>query len=261
MTPDQTTQAGVDHTGPQSQTMQPQEPRIQAAQNPESHDQEAQTSGASDASHPEPTQTAAEEIVMKCCDKTHANMRDCECRVPRGLCLTPPLIFTHHSKTCFCYSCSWLRDTKTSTIRSQIPGQEGLEVENPAYAGDKAHPVLDTEVGFYTELEAVHPVLLRDKPRQQWEWVYTPTRENPLPFVMSSSYCAGVLNVTMDSNGKWRANRANGTSFHICHNHPPKNELYSDYGYAPGCSPVSIFHPCFVWNYLFRALILTLDAV
>lgn len=262
MTPDQTTQAGVDHTGPQSQTMQPQEPHIQAPQDPEPQDQEAQTNGATDASQPsQPTQTAADEIVMQCCGKTRENMRDCECRAPRGPCTTPPFLFTHYLGTCFCYSCKWLRATKTSNIRSRIPGQEEHEVENPAYNGNSADTVLDTETGFQTNLEAVHPILLSDKPRQQWEWVYVPIGEYPLPFVMSSSTCAGVLNVTMSSNGRWRAIRANGTSFHICSDIRPKNELYSDYGYAPGYSPVSIFYPGLVWNCIFRALILILDAV
>lgn len=242
--------------------MQPQEPHIQAPQEPEPQNQAAQTTDATDASQPsQPTQTAADEIVMKCCHKTREEMRDCECMVPQGPCHTPNLIFTHYSKECFCYSCRWLRDTKASKIRSRIRGQESREVENPTHAGIKSHTVLDTEERFRTNLEVIHPVLLKDKPRQQWEWVYQPTGENHIPFVMSPSYCTGVLSVTMDSSGGWRAICANRPSFHIRYNHPLTNELYSDYGYAPDCSPVSIIYPSLVWNCLFKVLILTLDAV
>lgn len=249
MTPNNTAPGPEDQTGPQSQMALPQAPQDQVPQNPAPQNQEAQASTATDASQPsQPPQTQIEPIVMQCCQKTAAFRRDCNCRVPQGPCTVPNLVFTHYRGECDCYSCEWLRESRINIILSRVPNEPDGYTYNPTFAGEKLGDVLkmDTQ-SHYTNLELVHPVLLRAKPQSRWEWVFHPVDRNQLPFLANPSEYSGVLGVTLDRQGQWKALFADGTYFTIRYNtRPVLNELYPDYGYAPECSPVSIFYPVLV---------------
>lgn len=186
----------------------------------------------------------SEQIVMRCCKKTREFMRDCECRVPNGPCMAPGLVFTHYRRECQCFSCEWLNGTKNWSIRNQTTGGPEDQVYNPAFAGDKPYDELEADSsGPGTNLELVYPVLLSQNAKR-WEWVFRPVNEAQLPFLAHPSQSSGVAVVTLGSSGQWKALREDGTSFPLSYDtRPVLNELYTDYGYAPQCSPVSILHP------------------
>lgn len=250
MAPNNTTPRPVDHTGPQSQMTLPLAPQSQvpqnpAPQNPAPQNQEPQASTAADASQPsQPAQTQPEPIVMQCCQKTAALRRDCECTVPQGPCEAPGLLFTHYSPQCNCYSCEWLRETKME-FPDGDPGNPVGSKRSPTFGANSADDVLKTDTSSpCTNLELVHPIQLREKPRPRWEWVFHPVDQNQLPFLVEPKNCSGVLGATLDSRGHWKALCVNGTSFPLSYDtRPVLNELYRDYGYDPDCSPVSIFYP------------------
>ena len=223
-----TTPRGVDHTGSQTLEDQPLKPQ----------NQEPQASTAMHASRPsQPAQTQPEPL-MKCCRKEL--IRDCDCTVPQGPCLVPGFIFTHYHRECLCYSCEWVREAKKQTIPDRIPARSGHTVVNPTYCGNKMDHLPETK-GSCTNLELVHPVLLEESP-QRWGWVFRPGNQAQLPFLASHS--PGAYRVTLDSHGKWKALKADGTSYILGYDtRPMENELYRDYGYAPGCSPVCITPP------------------
>lgn len=181
---------------------------------------------------------------MRCCQKTREFMRDCECAVPDGPCMAPPLVFTHYHPECLCFSCEWLRVTKLFYITSRIPGRSGHEVQNPTYAANQSDNVLETHsVRPSTGPELVYPLLLKENPAK-WEWVFRPGDEYQIPFLAPLDQMSSVLRVTVGSNGGWKALRKDGTSFALHYDRRPVwNQLYRDYGYAPECSPVSTFRP------------------
>ncbi|KAG6361578.1 hypothetical protein INS49_009805 [Diaporthe citri] len=177
----------------------------------------------------------SEQIIMKCCQKTRAFMRDCECPVPQGPCMAPEIVFTHYRPECVCFSCEWLRETKLFYIPNRIPGRSGQQVQNPTYAGGNTDDVLTKDSSHPCTI--VHPVLLNENPLQ-WEWVIRPGDETQLPFLAPLDQSSGVLRVTLDSNGQWKALYANGTCSPLRHDTRPFwDKLYRDYGYAQGYSP------------------------
>lgn len=220
-----TTRRGVNHTASQAPNNQPWK----------SQNQEPQASTAIATSQPsQPAQTQPQPL-MRCCGKQ--NIRDCDCTAPDGSCLMPEFVFTHYHRNCLCYSCEWIREAKTHTIPDRIPPQSGLPVVNPTYCGNKMDHLPETD-GSCTDLELVHPILLEENP-QRWGWVFRPGNQAQLPFLASDSDCPDAVRVTLGSHGKWKALSADGTSYPLGYDmRPTENELYRDYGYAPGYSPV-----------------------
>lgn len=186
----------------------------------------------------------SEQIIMSCCQKTREFMRDCECTVPQGPCMAPPLLFTHYRRECFCFSCRWLRETTWTEIYSRIPRGLGHLVPNPTFRRPQLDDALETQSSRpRTNLELVYPVLLNEN-QKKWEWVFRPVNDTQFPFLAGPKRGPDVLRVTLGSNGRWKALYANGTWSPLGYDtRPVVNDLYPDYGYAPGRSPVSIFHP------------------
>ncbi|KAL2277421.1 hypothetical protein FJTKL_00008 [Diaporthe vaccinii] len=111
-------------------------------------------------------------------------------------------------------------------------------VQNPTFGGVNADVVLGTQSsGPCTNLELVYPVLWEEN-QNEWEWVFHPVNDKQLPFLAPTKQSSGVLRVTLDSQGQWKALYANGRWSRLRYDtRPGWNELYDDYGYAPGYSP------------------------
>lgn len=186
----------------------------------------------------------SEQIVMKCCQKTHEFMRDCDCAVPQGPCMAPRLYFTHYRPDCFCFSCKWLRETKSREIASRIPGESSRMVPNPTFGRNEDDTVLETKPRTpCTNLELVYPVLWEEN-QNEWKWVFRPVDDKQLSFLAPPDQSSGVWSVTLNSQGQWKALYANDSCYPLGYDtRPGWNELYDDYGYARTYSPVSIFHP------------------
>lgn len=198
---------------------------------------------ATDSSQPpQKTQTQPDPIVMECCGKTLASMRDCNCLVPKGPrpCRAPPLVFTHFRRDCTCFSCEWLRETKEPMIQDWSSRRSGGNtVHNPKYDAENKFDVDQDTPGSDTNLELVYGIKMEER---RWEWVFYPVNQTHLPFLADPSEHSGVLRVTLGSNGEWKGLKSDGTSFPLRYRtRPALNELYPDYGYAPECSPVSIY--------------------